>query len=59
MWPTRTRLLGAFAPNRRAGMIIGAATAAAVALLRWMNVRREMLLSSVSLGFVIGRLAIG
>jgi hypothetical protein len=40
-------------------MIIGAATAAAVALLRWMNVRREMLLSSVSLGFVIGRLAIG
>jgi hypothetical protein len=40
-------------------MIIGAATAAAVAPVRWMNVRREMLFSSVSLGFVIGRLAIG
>jgi hypothetical protein len=37
-------------------MIIGAATAAAVAPVRWMNVRREML-SLVSLGLVISRLA--
>jgi hypothetical protein len=52
MWPTRTRLLGAFAPSRRAGMIIGAATAAAVAPVRWMNVRREI---AESMGFVIGQ----
>jgi hypothetical protein len=37
-------------------MIIGAATAAAVTPVRWMNVRREML-SLVSFGLVISRLA--
>jgi hypothetical protein len=40
-------------------MIIGAATAAAVAPVRWMNVRRVLLFSSVSLGCGIGGLAIG
>src|SRR5262245_17063182 len=41
IWPTRMRLLGASAPSRRDGMIIGNAAAAVARPARRQNSRRE------------------